>query len=152
MCDEAGLIGKEMFAVDGVKLPSNASKEWSGSQADYSKKIEKMERAVRHLTEQHRRADAAGEDEGAQRLARAKQQATLEQAIEKVRGFLRGHEDKVGAQRPDQAEQHHGQREREDDELEGRDPRAIRRWRWWTASTRSSSTPKRTGKARSMAC
>ena len=45
VCDEAGLIGKEMFAVDGVKLPSNASKEWSGSQADYSKKIEKMERA-----------------------------------------------------------------------------------------------------------
>ena len=25
VCDEAGLIGKEMFAVDGVKLPSNAS-------------------------------------------------------------------------------------------------------------------------------
>ena len=47
VCDEAGLIGKQMFAVDGVKLPSNASKEWSGSQADYSKKIEKMERAGR---------------------------------------------------------------------------------------------------------
>jgi len=26
VCDEAGLIGKEMFAIDGVKLPSNASK------------------------------------------------------------------------------------------------------------------------------
>ncbi len=26
-CDEMGLIGKEMFAVDGCKLPSNASKE-----------------------------------------------------------------------------------------------------------------------------
>ena len=32
-CDEMGLIGKEMFAVDGVKLPSNASKEWSGTRA-----------------------------------------------------------------------------------------------------------------------
>ena len=28
-CDELGLIGKEMFAIDGCKLPSNASKEWS---------------------------------------------------------------------------------------------------------------------------
>jgi hypothetical protein len=96
VCDEAGLIGKEMFAVDGVKLPSNASKEWSGSQADYSRKIEKMERAVRHLTERHRAADTAGEDDG-QAVARAKQQATLEKAIEKVRGFLQGHQDKVGA-------------------------------------------------------
>ena len=87
VCDEAGLIGKEMFAVDGVKLPSNASKEWSGSQADYSKKIEKMERAVRHLTERHREADTAGEDEGVS-AARARQQATLERAIAKVRRYL----------------------------------------------------------------
>ena len=26
-CDELGLIGKELFAIDGCKLPSNASKE-----------------------------------------------------------------------------------------------------------------------------
>jgi transposase len=96
VCDEAGLIGKEMFAVDGVKLPSNASKEWSGSQAEYNKKIEKMERAVQYLTERHQATDTAGEDEG-QAAARAKQQATLEQAIEKVRGVLQGHQDKVGA-------------------------------------------------------
>jgi transposase len=95
VCDEAGLIGKEMFAVDGVKLPSNASKEWSGSQKEYSKKIDKMERAVRHLTQRHRREDASGED-AALEEARAKQQATLEKAIAKVRGFLQGHEDKVG--------------------------------------------------------
>ncbi len=31
VCDELGLIGREMFAVDGVKLPSNAAKEWSGT-------------------------------------------------------------------------------------------------------------------------
>jgi transposase len=96
VCDEAGLIGKEMFAVDGVKLPSNASKEWSGSQKDYSKKIEKMERAVRHLTERHRQADESAEDEGLG-AARAKQQQTLQRAIDKVRGFLQRHEDKVGA-------------------------------------------------------
>jgi transposase len=95
VCDEAGLIGKEMFAVDGVKLPSNASKEWSGSQKEYSKKIDKMERAVRHLTQRHRREDATGED-AALEEARAKQQATLKKAIAKVRGFLQGHEDKVG--------------------------------------------------------
>jgi transposase len=96
VCDEAGLIGKEMFAVDGVKLPSNASKEWSGSQADYSRKIEKMERAVRHLTERHREADTGDDDEGVG-AARAQQQATLEKAIAKVRRYLQGHQDKVGS-------------------------------------------------------
>ncbi len=43
ICDEMGLIGKEMFAVDGLKLPSNASKEWSGTKEDFEKKKEKME-------------------------------------------------------------------------------------------------------------
>lgn len=28
ICDDMGLIGKKMFAIDGCKLPSNASKEW----------------------------------------------------------------------------------------------------------------------------
>ena len=27
-CDEQDLIGKDMFAFDGCKPPSNASKEW----------------------------------------------------------------------------------------------------------------------------
>jgi transposase len=97
VCDEAGLIGKEMFAVDGVKLPSNASKEWSGSQKDYSRKIDKMERAVRHLTERHRRVDAEGEEAQVD-AARTRQIKSLEGAIDRVRGFLQCHPDKVGAQ------------------------------------------------------
>lgn len=40
ICDEMGLIGKEMFAVDGVKLLSNASKEWSGTREELRKKRE----------------------------------------------------------------------------------------------------------------
>ena len=27
-CDKLGLIGKEMFAIDGCKISSNASKEY----------------------------------------------------------------------------------------------------------------------------
>lgn len=45
VCDEAGLIGREMFAVDGVKLPSNASKEWSATRKEFGKKVAKMQRA-----------------------------------------------------------------------------------------------------------
>ena len=32
LCDRQGLIGREMFAIDGVKLPSNASKAKSGKE------------------------------------------------------------------------------------------------------------------------
>ena len=35
ICDRQGLIGREMFAIDGVKLPSNASKAKSGTRADF---------------------------------------------------------------------------------------------------------------------
>ncbi|WP_051282414.1 transposase [Azovibrio restrictus] len=34
LCDRQGLIGREMFAIDGVKLPANASKAKSGTRAD----------------------------------------------------------------------------------------------------------------------
>ena len=96
VCDELGLIGRDMFAVDGVKLPSNASKEWSGTRQDFETKIAKMERAVEHLLRRHRDADAAGDDERL-RAARVKQIDTLQAALGKVRGFLRRHDDKVGA-------------------------------------------------------
>ncbi len=45
-CDEMGLIGRDLFAIDGCKLPSNASKEWSGTRAEFEKKKQKMEGAM----------------------------------------------------------------------------------------------------------
>lgn len=41
-CDAMGLIGKEMFAVDGCKMHSNASKEWSGTKEELQKKKVEM--------------------------------------------------------------------------------------------------------------
>ena len=35
ICDRQGLIGREMFAIDGVKLPSYASKTRSGTRAEF---------------------------------------------------------------------------------------------------------------------
>ena len=48
-CDEMGLIGGTMFAIDGCKLPSNASKEWSGTKADFEKKKTKLERTIKYF-------------------------------------------------------------------------------------------------------
>ena len=57
VCDAQGLIGKELFAVDGCKLPSNASRTWSGTRADLARKAEKMEKAIAHMLDTHRRQD-----------------------------------------------------------------------------------------------
>ena len=42
ICDRQGLIGREMFAIDGVKLPANASKAKSGTRADYERQVTKI--------------------------------------------------------------------------------------------------------------
>jgi transposase len=95
VCDEMGLIGREMFAVDGVKMPSNASKEWSGTRADLAKKARKMEQALEYLVRRHRQADRAKEDPSMGK-ARERQVRTLRAAVKKVKGFLKDNDDKVG--------------------------------------------------------
>ncbi len=57
VCDDLGLIGKEMSAIDGCKMPSNASKEWSGTREDFEKKADKLEKAIAHIITTHREQD-----------------------------------------------------------------------------------------------
>lgn len=57
LCDRQGLIGREMFAIDGVKLPSNASQQKSGTRAEFAHQAAKLEAAARVMLERHRDAD-----------------------------------------------------------------------------------------------
>jgi transposase len=57
ICDSQGLIGREMFAIDGVKLPSNASKHRSGTRADFERHATKLEAAATMMLQRHRAAD-----------------------------------------------------------------------------------------------
>lgn len=38
LCYTEGLISREMFAIDGCKISSNCSKEWSGTKAQLERK------------------------------------------------------------------------------------------------------------------
>lgn len=49
VCDAQGLIGREMFAIDGVKLPSNASKQRSGTRANFEKQATKLDLDAEHM-------------------------------------------------------------------------------------------------------
>src|SRR3990170_7878828 len=47
-----------MFAIDGVKLPSNASKRRSGTRADFERQATKLEATAHAILARHRAADA----------------------------------------------------------------------------------------------
>jgi transposase len=80
ICDRQGLIGREMFAIDGVKLSSNASKARSGTRAEFERQAAKLENAVQGMLERHREEDRrATEPDGIakerQRIERLKNEA-----------------------------------------------------------------------------
>ena len=98
-CDELGLIGKEMFAVDGCKLPSNASKEQSGTRADFEKKRDKFRGMVTRLVRKHQEQDAGGGavDIPGQRAREAKAIEKFKARAKKIDEWLRENpEDKKG--------------------------------------------------------
>jgi transposase len=96
ICDEMGLIGNEMFAIDGCKLPSNASKEWSGTHENLKKKSKKIDRAVRYMLSTHRDEDRKGEDNAAIRKREEKQIETLLKASDKIARFLQENDERLG--------------------------------------------------------
>ena len=55
--DGEGLIGREMFAIDGVKLPSNASKHRSGTRAEFLARAQKLERVAAQMLDRHHAND-----------------------------------------------------------------------------------------------
>jgi len=80
ICQRQGLIGQEMFAIDGVKLPSNASKRRSGTRADFERQATKLEVTAHAILARHRAADALPtepplDEKGRRRVARLEQDA-----------------------------------------------------------------------------
>lgn len=94
VCDEADLIGRKMFAIDGCKLPSNASKEWSGTRADFKKKAVKLEKAIERIVTRHRSSDT-DEEPTAKKIQKNEEQyiETLNKQLQKVRDWLDTNDD-----------------------------------------------------------
>jgi len=55
VCEEQGLLGNELFAIDGCKMSSNAAKERSGTLDELSQKREKIQRQIKHCMKEHKR-------------------------------------------------------------------------------------------------
>lgn len=94
-CNQIGLIGKTMFAIDGCKMPSNASKEWSGTRKSLKKKKDKMQKAVTYILNKHRNADNK-ECESNTREREKHYIETLDKRIAKIEKFLKTEKEKIG--------------------------------------------------------
>lgn len=89
-CDAQGLIGREMFAIDGVKLPANASKERSGTQAELAHRARRLEQAAHKIVELHRAKDNSTAAPGEAQLDAKRQQRVdaLRREAQRTREFL----------------------------------------------------------------
>ncbi|MES9925254.1 MAG: IS1182 family transposase [Candidatus Thiodiazotropha endolucinida] len=96
ICDEQGLLGHELFAIDGCKMPSNASKEWFGTFKELEQKRAKIKRQIRYHLEAHKQQDKhqSRDDERDQR--RKQTIETLNQAYERIDHFLKSQSPRMG--------------------------------------------------------
>lgn len=97
VCSEMKLIDGTMFAIDGCKMPSNASKEWSGTKSSLLKKKEKIEKTLHHIIKQHKLQDA-NEATGVISETRHDEQINrLKEKVRKLEKWLKENDDKPGS-------------------------------------------------------
>jgi hypothetical protein len=82
------------LALDGSKVPSNASKEWRGKISDLKRKKEKIEKQVKGLLRRQLEADRRGEEERRTEeewplLDRTKQMERLKKKAKRIGKFLK---------------------------------------------------------------
>lgn len=86
-CDAQGLIGRNMFAIDGVKLPSNASKERSGTHEELRHRADRLEKAADKIMALHQAQDKQGTDDALEPKRQARIEALRKEAA-RTREFL----------------------------------------------------------------
>ncbi|WP_339673446.1 transposase [Dasania marina] len=89
VCYQEGLLGNELFAVDGCKMPSNAAKEWSGTFKELKQKREKIAKQLKHCIKEHKKCDRRRSDEKERAKRLAQSINTLDKAHDKINQFLK---------------------------------------------------------------
>jgi transposase len=97
VCQEMDLLGGTFFALDGLKLPSNASKEWSGTKSELQRKKERLEAKVQELLKEHVQEDnkddpPSGPGDGDREL----QVQRLQKQAERLEKWLKDNDPKYG--------------------------------------------------------
>lgn len=96
VCHEQGLLGNELFAIDGCKMSSNAAKEHSGTFKELNEKQQKLRRQIQYHLKEHERLDKQ-ESKNEERMKRTEQAiATLDKAADKIGRFLKTQSPRMG--------------------------------------------------------
>jgi transposase len=95
-CVELNLVGGETFAIDGCRLPSNASMELSGTKEELEKKLEVCSKMAEKHVEKHKRQDERGELDKETEKHYIERQIKLKRQIEKLDSFLMSMDKKIG--------------------------------------------------------
>ncbi|NRB42581.1 MAG: transposase [Pseudomonadales bacterium] len=89
-------MGKEHFAIDGCKLPSDASKEWSGKHKDLKKKSDKMKTSAQKIIDKHLANDSDKDPNSGDKRRELQTIDTLLKNADKIDEFLKNNEVKMG--------------------------------------------------------
>ena len=84
VCEEMNLLGGTMFALDGCKLPSNASKELSGTFTELQKKKQKIEVQVAQLLAEQIQTDRGPDEPTGARASSVNRQQIVEKLQKKA--------------------------------------------------------------------
>jgi transposase len=95
-CAGLDLIGGQTFAIDGLRLPSNASLGLTGTAEDLGKRLKMYRRMAEKHIEKHKRKDAAGEADEETKRHYQEQQKRLNRKIKNISDFLENMEKKDG--------------------------------------------------------
>jgi len=98
VCEEMDLLGGTEFALDGLKLSSNASKEWSGTIGDLTRKKEKLESKVQQFIQEQQAVDQKEETAETDKHRRRKQIEKLQKQSKRIADWLSENEAKIGWQ------------------------------------------------------
>ncbi len=103
VCEEENLLGGTFFALDGCKLPSNASIFKSGKISDLAKKKDSLQQKVQGLVKQQIAADQKDKDQMKpgdffDQEKRHQQIEILQKKAERIEEWLEQNEAKIGRQ------------------------------------------------------
>jgi len=103
VCEQENLLGGTLFALDGCKLPSNASSRLSGRFSELEVKKEIIEKKVRRLLKEQVEADKEDDDDekdgrGSGMRTRSTQIERLQKKADQIKKWLKDNEPKVGIQ------------------------------------------------------
>lgn len=89
VCDDQGLLGHELIAIDGCKMSSDAAKEHSGTLEELEQKRTKIQHQIKHCMKEHKRLDRRRPKDRERKDQLAQSIDTLGKHFDKIDQFLK---------------------------------------------------------------